>query len=174
MFVWMCAHVFMHARVCACLCVCACVCMYACVYIRARAHVRVHSCVCMRVCACVCTRVCVCMHMCARACVCACVHVRAYLSQLLVEVRGVDLGLLVALLVVQVQVPADEEGAQELLHLHGDVQRDGDDVVVEDQEGQEVRDELEDLEKGISFRYWDHRQEQQGDDDAHVMSTFLK
>lgn len=69
----------------------------------------------------------------------------AYLPQLLVEVRGVDLGFLVALLVVKVQIPANEEGTQELLHFHSDVQRDGDDEVVEDQKSQEVGDELQNL-----------------------------
>ena len=140
-----------------------CVCMRACICARVRACVCacVHACVC--VCAsmhdvCACTCVCPCVCPCLSLCVCVCV--RAYLPQLLVEVRGVDLGLLVALLVVQVQIPSDEEGAQELLHLHSDVQRDGDDVVVEDQEGQEVRDELEDLEKGMSVCYGYHSQEQ--------------
>lgn len=61
-----------------------------------------------------------------------------YLPQLLVEVRGVDLGLLVALLVVKVQVPADEKGAEKLLHLHSNVERDGDDEIVKDQKCQEV------------------------------------
>lgn len=70
-----------------------------------------------------------------------------YLAQLFIEVGGVDLGLLVALLVVKVQVPADEKGAEELLHLHSDVEWDGDDEVVKDQKRQEVWDELQDLEK---------------------------
>ena len=61
-----------------------------------------------------------------------------YLTQLLIEVRGVDLSFLVALLVVKVQIPANEKGAQELLHLHSNVERDGDDEVVEDQKCQEV------------------------------------
>lgn len=46
---------------------------------------------------------------------------------------------------VKVQIPADEEGAQKLLHLHGDVERDGNDEVVQDQKRQEVRDKLQDL-----------------------------
>lgn len=70
-----------------------------------------------------------------------------YLPQLLIEVGGVDLGLLVALLVVKVQVPADEKGAEKLLHLHSNVERDGDDEVIKDQKCQEVWDELQDLEK---------------------------
>lgn len=70
-----------------------------------------------------------------------------YLPQLLIEVGGVDLGLLVALLVVKVQVPADEKGAEKLLHLHSNVEWDGDDEVIKDQKCQEVWDELQDLEK---------------------------
>lgn len=70
-----------------------------------------------------------------------------YLPQLFIEVRGVDLSLLVALLVVKVQVPADKKGAEKLLHLHSNVQWDGDDEVVKDEKRQEVRDELQDLEK---------------------------
>lgn len=62
----------------------------------------------------------------------------AYLSQLLVEVRCVDLSFLVGLLVVKVQIPANEKGAKKLLHLHSNVERDGDDEVIEDQKCQEV------------------------------------
>lgn len=51
---------------------------------------------------------------------------------------------------IEVQVPANEKRAQELLHLHSDVERDGDDEVVEDQKCQEIRDELQDL----STRKW--------------------
>lgn len=70
-----------------------------------------------------------------------------YLPQLFIEVRGVDLGLLVALLVVKVQVPADKKGAEKLLHLHSNVEWDGDDEVIKDKKRQEVWDELQDLEK---------------------------
>lgn len=68
-----------------------------------------------------------------------------HLPQLLVEVGGVDLGSLVALLMVEVEVPANEEGTQKLLHLHSDIQRNGDDEVVQNQESQEIRDELQNL-----------------------------
>jgi hypothetical protein len=51
---------------------------------------------------------------------------------------------------IEVQVPANEKRAQELLHLHSDVERDGDDEVVENQKCQEIRDELQDL----STRKW--------------------
>lgn len=61
-----------------------------------------------------------------------------YLPQLLVEIRRVDLSFLVTLLVVKVQIPANEKGAQKLLHLHGDVERDGNDEVIQDQKCQEV------------------------------------
>lgn len=61
-----------------------------------------------------------------------------YLPQLLVEVRRVDLSFLVTFLMIKVQIPANEKGSQELLHLHSDVQRDGDDEVIEDQKRQEV------------------------------------
>lgn len=46
---------------------------------------------------------------------------------------------------VEVEVPADEEGTQKLLHLHSDVQRNGDYEVVQNQEGQEIGDELQNL-----------------------------
>lgn len=75
---------------------------------------------------------------------CSCTS-NPYLPELLIEVRGVDLSFLVALLVVKVQIPANEKGAQELLHLHSNVEWDGDDEVIEDQKCQEVWDELQDL-----------------------------
>lgn len=68
-----------------------------------------------------------------------------YLSQLFIEVRGVDLSFLVSFLVIKVQIPANEKWAQELLHLHGNVERDGDDKVIENQKCQEVWDEFQDL-----------------------------
>lgn len=46
---------------------------------------------------------------------------------------------------VKVQIPADEKGSHELLHLHRNIERDGDDEVIKDQECQEIRDELQDL-----------------------------
>lgn len=46
---------------------------------------------------------------------------------------------------IKVQIPADEKGAHELLHLHSNVEGDGDDEVIKDQESQEIRDELQDL-----------------------------
>lgn len=49
---------------------------------------------------------------------------------------------------IKVQIPANEKGAEELLHLHSNVKRDWDDEVVEDQKCQEVWDELQDLMKG--------------------------
>lgn len=77
---------------------------------------------------------------------CSCTS-NPYLAQLLVEVRGVDLGFLVALLVVKVQIPAYKKRAEELLHLHSNVEWDGDDEVIENKKCQEVRDELQDLEE---------------------------
>lgn len=62
----------------------------------------------------------------------------SYLPKFLIEVRGVDLSFLVGLLVVKVQIPADEKGSHELLHLHGNVERDGDDEVIKDQKCQEI------------------------------------
>ena len=41
-------------------------------------------------------------------------------------------------LVVELDVPLQEEGAAELLHLEGDVERDGDDVVEEHEERHDV------------------------------------
>lgn len=75
---------------------------------------------------------------------CSCTS-NPYLPELLIEVRGVDLSFLVTLLMVKVQIPANEKGAQELLHLHSNVEWDGDDEVIEDQKCQEVWDELQDL-----------------------------
>lgn len=71
----------------------------------------------------------------------------SYLPEFLIEVRGVDLSFLVSLLVVKVQIPADEKGSHELLHLHRNVERDGDDEVIKDQKCQEIWDELQDLEE---------------------------
>lgn len=61
-----------------------------------------------------------------------------YLPKLLIKVRGVDLSFLVTLFMIKVQIPANEKGAEELLHLHSNVKRDWDDEVVEDQKCQEV------------------------------------
>ena len=63
---------------------------------------------------------------------------KTFLAQLLVEVGAVALGRLVRVLVVQVEVPGEEHGAEELLELQGHVQADGDDVVEEDKVGQRV------------------------------------
>lgn len=83
---------------------------------------------------------------------CSCISI-PYLSQLLIEVRSVDLSFLVTLLMVKVQIPAYKKGPQELLHLHSNVQRDGDDEIIEDQKCQEVWDELQDLKKDMSKIY---------------------
>lgn len=70
----------------------------------------------------------------------------SYLPKFLVEVRGVDLSFLVALLMIKVQIPANEKRSHELLHLHSNIEGDGDDEVIKDQKCQEIRDELQDLE----------------------------
>ena len=62
----------------------------------------------------------------------------SYLSQLLVQVWRVDHRSLPQLLIKHLVVPHDEIGTQELLHLHGDVHGDGDNVVEENHESQEV------------------------------------
>ena len=67
--------------------------------------------------------------------------------ELLVDVRGVADGPDVPLLVVEVEVPAEEHGGAELLDLDADVHADGDDVVVEDQPHQE------DVEAGLEVLF---------------------
>lgn len=62
----------------------------------------------------------------------------SYLPKFLVQIRGVDLSFLVTLLMIKVQIPADEEGSHELLHLHSNVEGDGDDEVIKDQKCQEI------------------------------------
>lgn len=64
----------------------------------------------------------------------------AHLAQLLVQIRSVDHSPLAQLLVHHLVIPHDEVGAQELLHLHRDIHGDGNDIVEEDHEGQEVRE----------------------------------
>ena len=58
-------------------------------------------------------------------------------SKLLVDIGGVTLGRLPALLVVQLVVPLELQARQELLHLEADKHGQGDDVVVEDHPQQE-------------------------------------
>ena len=58
-------------------------------------------------------------------------------SKLLVDIGGVTLGRLPALLVVQLVVPLELQARQELLHLEADEHGEGDDVVVEDHPQQE-------------------------------------
>lgn len=70
--------------------------------------------------------------------VCVCTVCIAYLSQFFIEVRCVNLSPLSQLLVKHVIIPHDEVGPQELLHLHGNVHGDWDDVVKQHHEGQEV------------------------------------
>lgn len=67
------------------------------------------------------------------------------LSQLLIQIRRVDQRPLPHFLIKHVFVPGDEVGAEELLHLHGDVHGDRDDVIEEDHEGQEVSEGPEEL-----------------------------
>lgn len=76
---------------------------------------------------------------------CINVYFWLYLPKLLIEVRSVDLSLLVTFLVIKVQIPANKKWAQELLHFHSNIEWDGDDEVIEDQKCQEVRDELQNL-----------------------------
>jgi len=61
-----------------------------------------------------------------------------YLSQLLIQVWGVDHSSLPELIIKHLIVPHDEVRAQKLLHLHRDVHWDGNDVVEKNHEGQEV------------------------------------
>ena len=58
-------------------------------------------------------------------------------SKLLVDIRGVTLGRLPPLLVIQLAVPLELQARQELLHLQANVHGEGDDVVVEDHPQQE-------------------------------------
>lgn len=67
------------------------------------------------------------------------------LSQLLVEIRCVDQRPFPHFLIKHVFIPGDEVGAEELLHLHGDVHGYWDDVIEEDHEGQEVSEGPEEL-----------------------------
>ena len=46
---------------------------------------------------------------------------------------------------IKVQIPADEKGSHKLLHLHSNVEGDGDDEIIKDQKCQEIGDELQDL-----------------------------
>lgn len=61
-----------------------------------------------------------------------------YLAQFFVEVGGVDFARQIALLVVQISVPGQKARSQKLLHLDGDIEGDGDNVVEEDQESEQV------------------------------------
>lgn len=70
---------------------------------------------------------------------------RPDLPQLLVQVRGVHQCSLLDFLIVHLLVPGDEEGAQELLHLHCNVHGDRDNEIEEDHERQEVREHPQDL-----------------------------
>lgn len=73
------------------------------------------------------------------------------LSQLLVEVGGVDQSPFLDLGVEEVLVPGDEEGAQELLHLHRHVHGHGDDEVEQHHERQEVSKHIQVLgERGVN------------------------
>ena len=60
------------------------------------------------------------------------------LPEFLVKITGVAPGRLVTLLAVQLAVPGKEHRAAELLHLQRHVQRDRDDVVEDDKEGEEI------------------------------------
>ena len=60
------------------------------------------------------------------------------LPEFLVEITGVAAGRLVTLLAVQLAVPGQEHRAAELLHLQRHVQRDRDDVVEDDKEGEKI------------------------------------
>lgn len=84
-----------------------------------------------------------------------------YLPQLLIEVRGVDLSFLVTLLMIKVQIPANKKRAEELLHLHSNVEWDGDDEVIQHQKCQEVWDELQDLKKNEGKFYLKNEQGQE-------------
>lgn len=61
-----------------------------------------------------------------------------HLSQLFVQVGGVDLSSFSQLIIKHLLIPRDEIGAKEFLHLHRHVHGHWDDVIKQDHESQEV------------------------------------